>query len=465
MAKNLIPRDRKDNIFKSEEPKYVTAIDIGTTKIVALIGKKDNSGKIKIVGTGSVPTPEGSVKRGVVLNIVDTAKTIAEAVEIAEIESGIKFSRAFVGIAGQHIQSQTSDQSIMIDGDTYEITEEHIRQLHDNTQKLAISHGTKIIHVIPQNYTVDNESGVAKPVGMYGKQLLGNFHIVICDITASKNIEEAVIRTGIEVDALILEPIASAAAVLTDDEKEVGVALVDIGGGTTDLAIFYNGTLKHTAVIPFGGNSITSDIEKGCSILRRYAERLKVNYGFAMGEFAPKDSLAVVPGINGREPKEILLQTLSEIIQARVEEIIQSVMLEIEASGYDRKLGAGIALTGGGALLKDLPSLVKYQTGMDVKIASPRNYISTDVKKNIRNPIYSTAAGLLIRGYKVLSEQGIDFVEENKVTFEDVEAEASKQEEQEFEIDKNSQEELADSNDNSGIDKIIKIFSSLFKDE
>jgi cell division protein FtsA len=379
----------------------ITAIDIGTTKIVAIVGRKEHSGKIRILGTGSVPTPEDSVKRGSVSNIEDVSKAIKQAVEKAEKKSGIKFTSAFVGIAGQHIKSQRNSHSKLITSKDHEIFASDIDSLIADMHRISLEPGQEIIHVIPQNYVVDNEIGVMKPVGMFGKKIVGNFHIVIGEVTSAKNIERCVNRADIQVSGLILEPLASSSAVLTKDEKEAGVALVDIGGGTTDIALYHEGILQHTAVLPFGGNVVTSDIKTGCSILQRHAEELKLKFGDSLAEFAPKNHLAVIPGISGREPKEIQVKTLAEIIQARMEEIIDQIMFELENSGYAQKLGAGIALTGGGSLLKNLPALMKFRTGLDVRTASPINYLAADTLEEVKSPKYSTAVGLLLEGSRM----------------------------------------------------------------
>ena len=409
--KEKIPQ--RESVMNTVDSGYITAIDIGTTKIVAIIGRKNKKNKIEVVGIGSVPIEGEAVKRGVVLNIAITAEKIIEAVRIAEESSGVKFSNVFVGIAGQHIKSRPNSHSFMSD-EAVEITSEHTGDLLVAMGKYNIEHGQSIIHVIPQSYTVDLEQDVKNPEGMCGKKLTGYFHIVICDIIAKKNIEKAIERAGLKPQELILEPIASASAVLTEDEKEAGVALVDIGGGTTDLAIFHKGSLVHTSVIPLAGNLITSDIQSAFNILKRYAETLKVGYGCAVADYAPENTLAVVPGISGRSQKEIDIKELSKIIQARVEEIIENVIYEIESAGYMDKLGAGIAITGGGASLKHITSLMQFMTGKDVKLAHPRNYISEKVDSEVRNPVYSTSVGLLITGNEILEQQARSFDDAQK---------------------------------------------------
>jgi cell division protein FtsA len=438
----------------------ITAIDIGTTKIVAIVGRKEQGGKIRILGTGSVATPEDSVKRGSVSNIEDVSKAIAQAVEKAEMKSGIKFKSAFVGIAGQHISSQRNSLSKLITSKDHEIFTNDIDNLIEDMYRISLEPGQEIIHVIPQNFSVDNEIGVLKPVGMFGKKLVGNFHIVIGEITSAKNIERCVNRAGIEVSGLILEPLASAAAVLTKDEKEAGVALVDIGGGTTDLALYHDGILRHTSVLPFGGNVVTSDIKTGFTILQRHAEELKLRFGYALSEFAPKNNLAVIPGISGREPKEIQVHVLAKVIQARMEEIIEQVIFQIDNSGFAGKLGAGIAVTGGGSMLRDLTALMKFQTGMDVRMAYPINYLAADAAEEIKSPKYSTAVGLLLEGCRIAEknasskeETSIPPVEEKKI---------SKPAEDNSEESVENKKETKKTNQNSAKNKIGEFISTLF---
>ena len=275
--------------------------------------------------------------------------------------------------------------------------------------KIPIEIGEEIIHVIPQNFIVDNETGVKNPIGMCGRRLEANFHIVIGQVASAKNIEKCIRKSGLNVKDLILEPLASSDAVLTSDEKEAGVVLVDIGGGTTDVAVYYDNIIRHTAVIPFGGNVVTKDIKEGCSILHRFAEQLKLQYGSALGDIAPEDKVVSVPGISGREPKEISFKSLAYIIQSRMEEIIDAVNFEIQSSGYADKLSAGVVLTGGGAMLKHLPQLVKFKTAMDVRIGLPNENLSGSSREEINQPMFATSVGLIMRGF--------DYLETFKSTF------------------------------------------------
>ncbi len=382
---------------------FLAAVDIGTTKIVTIVGRKNNNGKLEILGMSK--TPSKGVKRGVVLNIEETVNAIRTTVEEVQKQSGLTLSDVFVGIAGQHIKSVRNRGYINIESFEKRITKEDKRKLIAEMYKIPIDVGEEIIHVLPQNYIVDNETGVKNPVGMTGRRLEANFHIVVGQIASAKNIKNCVENIGLDVIQLILEPLASSSAVLTDDEKEAGVALIDIGGGTTDIAVYYDDVIRHTAVIPFGGNVVTRDIKEGCSILNRQAEALKIQFGSALGDLAQEDKIVTIPGISGREPKEISFKSLAYIIQSRMEEIIDAVLFEIENSDCMDKLSAGIVLTGGGSLLKYLPQLVNYRSGMDVRIGYPSELLAGDTLIEINQPMYSTSIGLLLKGYEILENK------------------------------------------------------------
>lgn len=395
----------------------VAAIDIGTTKIVAIIGKKDEGGHFDIIGFGE--TVSTGVKRGVVLNIEETVNAIQRAVDQAEAMAGMKITEAYVGIAGQHIKSVKSRGTINTDARSEEISQADVDRLVDNMYGIPINAGEEIIHIIPQSFIVDTETDIKNPVGMFGKRLEANFHIVIGQTTAANNIKKCIRRCGIEPKGVILEPLASSRAILTDDEKEIGVALVDIGGGTTDIAIYYDGIIRHTAVVPFGGNVITSDIKQVYSILERQAEALKVQHGSAFPDTANEDTHISIPGLKGRESKIISCNNLAQVIQARIDEIFGAIDYQIQTSGFGEKLGAGIVLTGGGALLKNLPQRVSYITGKDIRIGYPNEYLRSDVIKEINHPKYSTAVGLILLGFEDKT-QSFEFVEEKEVVSQPV---------------------------------------------
>lgn len=380
----------------------IAAIDIGTTKIVSIVGRKDEKGKIEIIGMSKAPSK--GVKRGTVLNIEETVNTIQQTIDGVKEDSGMILDDVYVGIAGQHVKTIRNRGYINRKFFDTEIAQEEVDKLIEDMHNISVDLGEEILHVIPQNYIVDHEHGIKNPVGMTGKRLEANFIIVVGQVSSARNIEKCIHRVGLKINDLILEPIASSEAVITDDEKEAGVALIDIGGGTTDLVVYYDGIIRHTAVIPFGGNVVTSDIKEGCSILLRQAEQLKVQYGMALGDLAPDDKVVTIPGISGREPKEISFKNLAYIIQSRMEEIIDAASFEIETSGFYDKLSAGIVLTGGGSLLKYLPQLVKFKTGLDVRIGYPDEHLAGDLDDDINHPMYSTSVGLLLKGAEMAGQ-------------------------------------------------------------
>ena len=399
-----------ENNKKNKDERIIAAIDIGTTKIVAIIGAVSSSGKVRVLGMGK--SSSQGVKRGVVINIEEAAASIQDAVQQAEKESGEKFTDVYVGIAGQHIKSMKNRHSKYIQSKDSEIKPSDIAELLEDMHNIALDAGEEIIHVIPQSYTVDNESGVKQPIGMFGKRLEANFHIVVGEVSPAKHIYKSIERAGLKANKMILEPLASSAAVLSEDEKEIGVAMVDIGGGTTDLAIYYDGILRHTAVIALGGDVITKDIKDACQILQRQAEQLKVQFGTALGEAAPEDIVSV-KGISGREPKKISIKFLSKVIQARMEEIIDHVVFELENSGFADRLGAGVTITGGGALLKHLRQLTSYKTSMDVNVGYPSRVLSNE-NQEINFPMFSTGIGLLLSGFQLEKENDFKEKEQEK---------------------------------------------------
>ncbi|MBC8048069.1 MAG: cell division protein FtsA, partial [Fimbriimonadaceae bacterium] len=319
--------------------RIITGLDIGTTKICAIVGRMNEHGKIEVLGLGKADS--FGVMRGVVANIDKTVEAIKLAVKDAETKSGIKITEVYVGIAGQHIKSLQHRDIITREDAENEIAQEDIDRLIQNMQKIVLPPGDRIIHVLPQEFIVDGEPDVKDPIGMNGVRLEANFHIITGQIAAAKNIFKCVEKAGLKVLDLILEPLASASSVLSEEEKEAGVALVDIGGGTTDIAIFKEGIIRHTAVIPLGGNIITEDIKEGCMIMRNQAELLKVKFGCALATETAENEIISISGLKGREPKEIKVENLAKIIQARMEEILEHVYHEIRMSGYAKKLIAG----------------------------------------------------------------------------------------------------------------------------
>ncbi len=382
--------------FVPQPSDVVLALDIGTTKVCALAGRKNQHGKLDILGMGKVES--AGVLRGVVSNIEKTVSAIREAVDICERNSGMKFRQVHVGIAGQHIKSLQHRGILTRDSDHIEIHQRDIDRLVNDMFKLVLPPGDKIIHVIPQEFTVDNEQGITDPIGMCGVRLEANFHIITGQITAVNNIFRCVEKAGLKVADLTLEPIASAAAVLSDEEKEAGVALVDMGGGTTDITIFHDGIIRHTAVIPFGGNVITADIKEGCTVMAPQAEKLKVKFGSALADEVFDNRIITIPGLKGREPKEISEKNLARIIQARNEEILDYVIWEIRRSGYERKLIGGIVLTGGGAMLQNMEKLTELHTGMTCRIGLPVEHLGHGYREAVASPIFSTGIGLMLKG-------------------------------------------------------------------
>jgi cell division protein FtsA len=379
----------------------VVALDIGTTKVCCLAGRKNTHGKLEILGIGKVESI--GVLRGVVSNIEKTVNAIREAVEIAERQAKMKFSVVHVGIAGQHIKSLQHRGIIMRETDHTEIAKRDVDRLKSDMYKLVLPPGDKIIHVFEQEFTVDNEQGITDPIGMCGVRLEANFHIITGQITAVNNIYRCVEKVGLKVAELTLEPIASSDAVLFEEEKQAGVALVDIGGGTTDITIFHDGIIRHTAVIPFGGNVITADIKEGCTVMQPQAEKLKVKFGSAMANEVFDNRIITIPGLKGRDHKEISEKNLARIIQARTEEILDYVLWEVRRSGYERKLIGGIVLTGGGALMGHIEKLTEYHTGMSCRIGIPVEHLAHGYHEHVSSPIFSTAIGLMIRGMAELN--------------------------------------------------------------
>ena len=384
-----------------EKHNISVGLDIGTTKIVAMIGRKNEYGKVEILGVGK--SKSLGVHRGVVNNITQTIQSIQQAVQEAEAAASEKIEEVTVGIAGQHIRSLQHSDYITRANSELVIDEADIDRLINQVHKLVMLPGEEIIHVLPQEFKVDGQAEVTEPIGMYGGRLEANFHVVVGQVSSIRNIGRCVKSSDLELEGITLEPLASANAVLSQEEKEAGVALIDIGGGTTDLAVFKDGIIRHTAVIPFGGNVITEDIKEGCSIIEKQAELLKMKFGSAWPGENKDNEIVSIPGLRGRDPKEITLKNLSKIIHARVVEIIEQVYVEIKNYGHEeqkKKLIAGIVLTGGGSQLKHLKQLVEYITGMDTRIGYPNEHLAGGSDEDIASPLFATAVGLVMDGLK-----------------------------------------------------------------
>ncbi len=381
---------------------FMVGLDIGTTKISVMIGRKDQYGKLEILGTGRAVS--SGVTRGIVSNIEKTVASIVEAKEEAQQKSGVEIKDVFIGVAGQHIKSLQHRGEIVRDNIENEISKGDIDKLKSNMFKLITIPGEEVIHVIPQEYTVDGEDGIEDPIGMAGVKLEANFHVITAQVGAVRNILRCVERSGLQPKELVLEPFASAVATLDQDELREGVALVDIGGGTTDVAIFLGNIIRHTAVIPFGGNIITKDIKSGLEILENQAELLKIKFGSAMYTEEQENVMVSIPGLRGRPPKEIAVRNLSEIIGARYKEIMDLVYHEIKASGYENKLMTGVVLTGGGSLIKNLKQLVAYVTGKETRIGYPNEHLGKESKDIVVSPMYSTGVGLVLKGFEYMKQ-------------------------------------------------------------
>lgn len=442
-----------------EASEIVVGLDIGTTKIVCIVGRRNEYGKIEILGMGR--SESVGVTRGVVSNIEKTVASIKAAVTEAENQSGVNIRTVNVGIAGQHIKSLQHRGIKMRNSLEEEISQNDIDALIDDMYKLVMLPGEEIIHVLPQEYIVDNEVGIKDPIGMSGVRLEANFHIITGQVAAVKNIHKCIQKAGLEVVELILEPLASSEAVLNDEEKEAGVVLVDIGGGTTDIAIFHEGIIRHTAVIPFGGNVITEDIKEGCTIIKSQAELLKMKFGSALASENKENEIVSIPGLRGREPKEISVKNLAHIIQARMEEIIENIYYEIKNSGYEKKLIAGIVVTGGGAQLKHMAQLVEYMTGMDTRIGYPNEHLAKGAQ-DVTSPIFATGVGLVIKGLQVIDKQNANLPK----AAEQAKVEEEKQVDEQPEIDEKTKvAEHSTKQKGSFFDKILQKGKQFFEED
>lgn len=386
-----------DNIMEEQEDRIVVGLDIGTTKVCAVVASIDPQDRIHILGVGKASN-EG-LNRGVVVNIDKTVNAIKTAVEQAQLASGIEVNSVNVGIAGDHIRSMRSKGVITINNKDNEITVDDVERLLEDCQRIMLPTDQQILHVIPQEFVVDGQDGISDPVGMSGMRMEAEVHIITGLVSAAKNIYRCVERAGYQVADIILEPLASSYSVLDDEEKEAGVVLVDIGGGTTDVAIFQDNTIRHTAVIAIAGKKVTDDIRMGLSVLDDQAEKLKCNHGEAYIDLIEEDEAITVPGIAGRPPKEITKSILGKIIQARMEEILEIVAIETKRSGYADALSAGVVLSGGGSLIKNICPLANEVLGMDAKVGKPMG-LSGGLTEEVNNPIFATGVGLVMHAIK-----------------------------------------------------------------
>ena len=384
--------------MNSEQP-IIVGLDIGTTKIAAIAGRKNEFGKLEILGFGRANS--NGVQHGMVLNIDQTIKAIQNALENCYASNPtLAIEDVYVGIAGHHIKSLQTRGDIVRQNNDEEIKQAEIDQLVNDQYKTYIPAGDQIIDVIPQEFTVDNFQNIPDPIGYSGVKVGANFHIITGDKNAIRNINRSVEKAGLKTRDLVLQPLASAAAVMCDHDLEAGVAIVDIGGGTTDLAVFYEGILKHTAVIPFGGENITNDIKTGLGVLKTQAEQMKVQFGSALADETKSNAFITIPGLRGMSPKEISVKNLASIIQARMSEIMDFVAYHLKQVGLDnRMLNGGIILTGGGSQLKHLIQLTEYVTGLNARIGFPNEHLAPGHIEELAKPMYSTCLGLILKGY------------------------------------------------------------------
>ena len=379
----------------------IVGLDIGTTKIACFIGERAENGNVRIIGFGR--TDSVGVERGVVRNIRSTADSIRRAVAEASEMAKYDVTEVYVGIAGQHIKSLSNKGSVMIPSNHRMIEEEDVNRLIDDQYHINLDPGEEIIHVFPQSYIVDNdELDISiNPVGVAGKCLMANFHIVTGNTVNLHNIRDAVEEAGLRIKDVVLEPVASAYAVLDDRDKGAGVALVDIGGGTTDIAIFQEGIIRHTSVIALAGNVITNDIRESCHILKHQAESLKIKFGSCLPTSVNQDDIISIPGIRNQEPREISVRTLAGIIKSRMQLLLEQVGYEIELSGFDRQLLAGVVLTGGAASMKNIKEFAELVIGIDTRIGTPDDHLDKQGSisfENLAHPMYATGIGLVIYG-------------------------------------------------------------------
>jgi len=379
----------------------IVGLDIGTTKIAAIAGRKNEFGKLEILGFGKANSV--GVQNGMVLNIDQTTKAIQQAMENCLASNpNLEINEVYVGIAGHHVKSLQTRGDIVRHSNEDEISQSEIDRLIKDQYKTYVPASDQIIDVIPQEFTVDNFQNISNPIGYSGVKIGANFHIITGDRNAIRNISRSVDRSGLKIRDLMLQPLASAAAVMCEQDLEAGVAIVDIGGGTTDLAVFYEGILKQTAVIPFGGENITKDIKEGLGVLKTQAEKMKIQYGSALADEAQANAFISIPGLRGMPSKEISVKNLACIIQDRMREILEFVSYNLKQVGLDtRTLNGGIVLTGGGSQLKHLIQLTEYVTGLNARIGYPNEHLTTGHIDELSKPIYATCIGLILKGYNV----------------------------------------------------------------
>lgn len=378
--------------MSSQEGRMIVGLDIGTSKVVCIVGEISPDGELSVVGIGSHKS--AGLKKGVVVNIESTVQSIQRAVEEAELMAGCQIHSVFVGIAGSHIKSLNSHGIVAIKD--REVFAQDLERVIDAAQAVAIPADQKILHILPQEYQIDEQDGVKEPLGMSGVRLEAKVHLVTCAVNAAQNIEKCIRRCGLEVEDIILEQLASSYAVLTDDEKELGVCIVDIGGGTTDIAIFTEGSIRHTGVIPIAGDQVTNDIAMALRTPTQNAEEIKIRYACALAQLAGAEETIKVPSVGDRDSRDLSRQTLAEVVEPRYEELFNLILAEIRRSGFEDMIAAGIVLTGGTSKMEGVVELAEEIFHMPVRLGSPQNI--SGLKDIVNNPIYSTGVGLLLYG-------------------------------------------------------------------
>ncbi|MGH2642697.1 MAG: cell division protein FtsA [Chitinophagaceae bacterium] len=456
----------------SNQSPIIVGLDIGTTKIAAIAGRKNEFGKLEILGFGRADS--FGVQHGMVLNIDQTIQAIHQALENCySTNPHLVINEVYVGIAGHHIKSLQTRGDIVRSDTESEISQKETDQLIGDQYKTYIPAGDQIIDVIPQEYTVDSIPNIVNPIGMAGIKVGANFHIITGDKNAIRNINRSVEKAGLTIKDLVLQPLASAAAVMCDQDLEAGVAIVDIGGGTTDLAIFYEGILKHTAVISYGGENITNDIKNGLGVLKTQAEQMKIQFGSALSEETLSNAYITIPGLRGQQAKEISVKNLAHIIQARMQEILEFVVYHLKQVGLDNKLlNGGIILTGGGSQLKHLIQLTEYVTGISARIGYPNEHLAGGHIEELAKPMYSTCIGLILKGYNdhenILKNQvekrnfsvQQKILEEEDLPSEDIQGKSRKERSRLKKVDTENRKSLKDF-----MDSMKKGLIDLFKEE
>ena len=378
----------------NSEPTRIVGLDIGTSKVAAIVGEVNPEGELEIIGIGSHPSR--GLKKGVVINIESTVQSIQRAVEEAELMSGRQIDSVYAGIAGSHIRSINSHGIVAVRDRDREVYPQDVERVIDAAQAMAIPADQKILHILPQEYIIDNQEGIKEPLGMSGVRLEAKVHLVTCAVNAAQNIEKCIERCGLTVNDIILEQLASSYAVLSDDERDLGVCLVDIGGGTTDIAVFTDGAIRHTAVIPIAGDQVTNDIAMALRTPTQYAEDIKMKYACALTQLAGADEIIKVPGVGDKPMKELSRQALAEVVEPRYDELFTLIQAELRRSGFEELVAAGIVLTGGASRMEGVIDLAEEIFHMPVSLGLPRNVAG--LKDIVRNPVYATGVGLLLYG-------------------------------------------------------------------